>query len=248
MKAIMLAASAVALCVGSARADVLVMAPGVDAQVLSAPGSIEFQLSPSEVIGAEKFTSYTITAIHCIMKANNPTSVLEAKNNGNFDSDVVNEIALAIGSGDPYTGVLTADNENDYVELNLLDGSLTFDETQLSNGVKITLSQTHNGELVELMNDDSYIVVEGNYSTDTDGEKAASVGQKHQTIALHDSQVDMEWSIGASPGGPNNGFGNNADAIDPSNSNYIKMIGKWYPSSKMGGVGNGVIIVDDDEM
>jgi hypothetical protein len=252
MKTIVLATGVVALCVGSAQADVLFMAPGLSAAVANGTTAMTVDLTPSASTTDNplKFVKYEITAIHYVIKANNPPAG-SVRSNGNFiGPDVKN--TLIVHLGDPESPILdkslTASNEKD-----VLEGTITFndpiliEEEEGISGVSFTIGQSYEGAEANTYHDDSYIVVEGSYSLDF-GENSASVAQTDNTIMKHDSVCNMTWSIGTSPqGGPNNGFGNNADSIDPSNSNYVKMIGKWYPASSVS-VSNGMIIVDDDEM
>jgi hypothetical protein len=257
MKTIVLATGVVALCVGSAQADVLFMAPGISANVLKNVGTTpEIYIKPAGQDEVE-FTSYEITAVHCVIKANNPLDPVTVHNNGSFVSpdSVLNKIT--VGVYDPegklvvdWSHTLDASSEKDFEEVILYTGSLAlFDKENGESGYYFKVSQEHGDGGTKLLSDDSYIVVEGNYSLDA-GANSASVEQTDSVVMKHDSTCNMTWKIGDSPqGGPNNGFGNNADAIDPSNKNYIDMIGKWYPASSTTQASlNGVIIVDDDEM
>lgn len=255
MKTTMLVASSVAaICVGSASADVLFMAPGMSAQVVNQPDvTLEAVLKPS--VSSDdldvNFTEYKITAIHCVLKVNNPLEVMDVHNNGNFnDGEVTNTISISIdGTNFAKNAVLNATNEKDVYEVNLLEGLDPVDIAieSLDSGVKFMVTQSYDGAGAVNFNDDSYVVVEATYSLDHGG-NTASVGQKGDEIAKHDSTCAMTWSLGTiSEGGPNNGFGNNEDQIDPTNQNYIEMIGKWYPASEVT-MSDGFIIVDDDEM
>lgn len=252
MKKTVLATGVVALCVGVSQADVLFMAPGISAVVTpDASAGVAIPLVPAIESDADlKFTKYEITAIHCVLKVNNPGGSMNVHSNGNFlDGDVTNELKVEI-DGVEHSAELVASNEKDVLEVDLLDGQspVVIESEGGIENVQIVLTQTHSGTNVAL-SDDSYIVVEGSYSLDGNTQ-TASIGQTEEVIMSHDSTCNMTWTIGTSPqGGPNNGYGNNEDSIDPSNQNYITMIGQWYPASSTTQESlNGVIIVDDDEM
>lgn len=244
------------MCVGSAQADVLFMAPGINAVVEDdASAGVAIELVPAIESDNGKFLKYEITAIHCILKANNPGGAMNVHNNGNFlDGDVTNELKVAI-NGVELSATLVAGSSKDVLEVDLLAGEEAIvinpeDGTSEDGieGIQFVVTQTHSGVNVDL-SDDSYIVVEGSYSLDGDTE-AASIGQTEDVIMTHDSSCNVTWTIGASPqGGSNNGYGNNGDHIDPSNPNYIQAIGRWYSASSLDQSDlEGVIIVDDDEV
>jgi hypothetical protein len=266
MKTIVLATGVVALCVGSAQADLLVAAPGLENAVFLASSGLSntasLTIAPASDPDA-KYSEYRITGIEYVLKGGIPDGGSLKNNGGTLDAEgkavtIDNSVRVVV----KYDGstvidksqTLTVDNNKDS-----LTGSFSLSGDVVANDKSITIEVTQSFDGGVLAGDYSYLVIEGTY-TENSPEPEGFIQRKTSTmttVLTSEDVCDVEFGVssslldsGSTDGVANNdGFGNNEDGIDGSNKNAVANASKWARSGKIDLTNETMVtLLDDDEM
>ncbi|MGJ8672343.1 hypothetical protein [Rubritalea sp.] len=258
----------VAICAGSAQADLLVTAPGLaSARFIassSTSNSITLNVAPaSDPSGT--YSEYRITGIEYVLKGGIPVGGSSKNSGAILDSE-----GKSVSSTNKVDVVISTDGSQKYsgeASLNVssykdsASGNFSFGSDIVANDepVTITVTQSFSNDQV-LAGDYSYIVIEGSYVEDGTSPEGY-INRKSSTMSqvlTSSDNASIEFGVSLASldsgdegeAGGNNGFGNNEDFIDGGNVNAMANASKWARSGKINITTSGedmASLMDDDE-